>query len=377
MLSVEGRIYLRINIGGIDLPENSVGLTQLILQSDCKMGFPAMQLELEDTYKLLNNPQFIVLKDGLPVTITVGRTEADSQTYRFRLFSPRRSSSEINPSYVLTGYYDAPGYIFESTNEAFKGTSSEVIKTIAEKFGLTYVGDPTSDSQIWYGGNKRYYLFANHLKEHAYSGNRGLRVMGITIDGRLLYLDYNKIEAKSDGLKFAYSPNTNNVFPISEHKVLDNPGFTNATRGYKYSLIEQDIEEQVAPHTDIEIRKMADVPNLESEIHGKISQGMIQFSPIHGDTVHDNYYKAYHMNNRGYYLNNSGICLMTNFPTQRDLFDPVQVSLQKNTGSQGTSTPDEVYDGEYIIVSKQVIVKGINYAERFWMNRCGINTGSS
>jgi len=373
MLETENRVYLKMQIGNLQVPAGALVPKRIILHSDAKFLLPNVSMVLSDPTNFLgqsNNP----LLDGLQIQMTLGTSSSDANVYKFRLFNPRRAVAEAGLDYKLTGYWDAPLYYFASDTMGYNTTSSSVINTIAGICGLQTNISGTTDTQGWYQANMRYGAFCRELAVHGYISNSSLMVIGVDLTGTLNYLDFNGINF-GNAPTLASSPQKGTTIFISQHKVLDNFGLQNAIRGYKLQTVEQKLDGPNNHYTDIQLKVISSTQQLNSSIQGIISRARVEYSALGTGTDHALYYQAYHQNLRGYALNASGLLVLCpSYVTGLDLFSPVNVNLTANYGKQNAATDPEVaYNGAYVVIAKQIIVIAGNYAEKLWLARSGIN----
>lgn len=373
MLEVEDRIYLKMQIGNLQIPSGALVPKNITLHSDAKFLLPNVSMVLSDPTNLLgqsNNP----LLDGTPIQMTLGTSNSDAKTYKFRLFNPRRAVAEAGLDYKLTGYWDAPLYYFASDTKGYNTSSSAVITDIAGICGLQTKVQGTTDTQGWYQANTRYGIFCRDVAVHGYISTNSLMVIGVDLSGTLNYLDFNGINFNS-APTLSFSPQQGTTIFMSQHKILDNFGLNNAIRGYKLQTVEQKLDGPNNHYTDVNMKIVATTQQINSNIQSLVSRARVEYSALGTGTDHALYYQAYHQNTRGYALNASGLlALCPNQVTGLDLFSPVNVNLASNYGKQeATTDPEVTYNGAYVVVAKQIVVMAGNYAEKLWLSRSGIN----
>lgn len=370
MYHIKGGLSLDVTLGSYAIPDKMVSLVRLLITSDLTGLLPLVEIILVDNQGVLKKN--VKFEDGMPIQVSVGRTNEKKKTYNFRRFNSKEQPISNHRAYKLTGYLDFPLYLSGSANGHFKATTSNAIQQIAQKCALDFEGDSTADTQAWFQQNMKYGEFVKYLAKHSYVDQDSLMVPCVTLDHKLLYKDFNKI---GDGkASFAYAPSGSSDILIADHAPVDTSGSSNLSRGYKDTLYAQNLSaEETEKYTESSVKPRATGGSVNAGVQSQLDKSRVDISPAyHPDQVHDNYFKARHQNTRGGLLNSVIVDVLSLMQTDGlTLLSPCNLRLQN------TNTPqpnEEIHDGSYIVGGKNIIVMGTQYAERYRLVRGGKNT---
>lgn len=375
MLRYDNGLELDVNIGGVELPDNVFSFGHLHLVSGAQFHLPMFELSFADESDVLRKSG-VSLYDGTDVAITLGVSSSAKENYNFRLFTAKQQPVGNIVKYQINGYLDSPLFMGVSTTKAHRGTTAEVIQSIAEECGLTANVATTTDNQVWRQANMKNCDFVRYLALHGYVSEEALMGVAVRLDKELRYLDLNALEPSDRWM--SYTNTDSNTIEIVDHQFLDLTAGRNFIRGYRASMVDQKVEESVV-HKDTQINPRASRIGVNQDVQAQIERSRVEFSPSYSEgDVHDNWARARHQNLRGYALNSSTARALTTNQSGVDVFDSINIdsSFAARDGSDAAGGQNS-REGQYIVTGKTIMLHGRNYAERINLIRGGINTEST
>ena len=183
-----GNLALQVFIGGTEIPLGIyVDCYYVHINCSTKTGVPMLHLKLTDSidFVLASN----ILYDGSPITISIGVPDIRIDTYRFKMNSFTTGPTSATRLVEIDAYLDNSKYWNYVSSTPIKATSSEAIRSIAEFCGMNFVGNSTSDTQVWYPLNNYLYEFAQNIAKHGYIKDGSCMVVANDIKGTIVYKD--------------------------------------------------------------------------------------------------------------------------------------------------------------------------------------------
>lgn len=325
---------------------------------------PTLSLGITDAERILER---IGLQDGIKIRIVLKATGRNAETYNFRKFNHKSTFNGQCYEYLITGYLDYPLYLLGTTAAGIRGTSSTVMSAIADRTGLKYLGDTTSDSMLWMPQNKPWCVYGWNVASYGYLSDSSCMVNGVDFDGTLRYFDVNNLKGTPiKALAYAYAED---AITVTDMQAMADSGLGNSLTGFNNGRYVQSIAGD--SHTLVD--QLAFTPNSRAPLYNKTvketaGRGAFRFGPISVGNVHANYERAHYQNMRYKNLFSMGLGLLVNTPTEIRQFDRINLSVQKEDTSQDTST-----SGVYVVSGRAILVQGVNYAERLEVIRHGTN----
>lgn len=366
---VNGQLEVSIFINDTEYPLSAINLLQSLHITITARGDIAMlSMQITDAQRLM---EAIGLKDGSPIRVVVKAQNKNSKTYNFRAYTYKRFQSGANYVYRIFGYWDAPAYWATSTAAAINGTSNDVLSQIASKCGLKYDGTSTNDSQLWLPQNKIYRTWARSIAKAGYIDDTSCMVRAFDLDGTLRYKNVNNLpEPTKSVVAYQYAKDAYTAVDFSEST---ESGFNNMLTGYQnmrymQSSIEEQTQEQIQ---NLTFKADVKSPLYNTDLKSQIARGAVRFGPIDCGNVHSKYERATYQNVRYSNLFNLGLDLLITMPTDIQVLEKLNFSLQKEDTSIDTAT-----SGIYVVTSHAIYIEAATYAERVGITRHGTNEKS-
>jgi hypothetical protein len=274
----------------------------------------------------------------------------------------------VSTDYTISGIWDNVTYWNTTSFSGVNGTSSDVLRAIADKCGFTFDGDVTNDSQLWLPKNQSNSSFARTVASHGFLDSKSCMVLGLDLDNTLIYKNVNKVSEGKYKL-LAYQDAKDSI-TVADFKVDFKSGFNNLLSGYHNMRYAQSTtQEQTQEVLDtLAFASNSRNPDYNRKVKERIARGQVRFGPIDVGNVHRNYEKASYQNARYKALFSTNIELLIPMSTPIKLLDTVNFSSQKENGSK-----DTVSSGVYTISGKAIYIQGATYAEKLVGCRHGTN----
>lgn len=363
---VSGQIEVSVFINDTEYPLGAINLLQALhICTTVRASVPLLSMRITDVQHLMER---IGLQDGVPIRVVIKAQNKDSKTYNFRAFSHKKEQAGSSFVYQIYGVWDSPMYWTSTTAAGLEGTSNDVLQQIAQKCGLKYSGVSTGDSQVWLPQNKLYRMWAKDIAAAGYVNDMSCMALGLDLDNTLVYRNINKLDAATKTI-VAYQYKKD-AFTATDFELTTESGFNNAITGYQnmryaQSSVADEIQQQIKSLT---FKADVKAPLYNTELRDKVGRGAVRFGPIDCGNVHQNYEKAKYQNIRYANLFNLGIRAMVTTPTNIQLLEAINFSVQKENTDIDTAN-----SGIYTVTGHSIYVEAATYAEQFGLARHGIN----
>lgn len=369
MIEIATGVLAGLQVNGADFPLENGGFRSIQLVSNSRLQTMSAQIVVADIAKRFDTSNTI--GDGTPITLQLGKSTTTYDTFNMRVFSAPSNPSNGSMIYTITAYWDSYQWFMQTANNSITGPSSQAIAQIAQACGLQSVVDPTADSQIWRPANKRNCAFARDIANHGFSGDNGMMMLGMAMNGQVRYRDLSRIQTTNAMPTFLHTDNLRTqqgtpAYQVDDHQFMDVSGFKNARGGYQSQLIEQSVLNAASTvHTNVNVRRLTQLFNINKGIHSAIKGGRVEIGLVDCGNTHENYYRAKYQNERARQTFSTGVTLMTRQMTTSalDLFDPF-LYTPVQPGSDGQINPDDRNKAVYIVTAKSIMVSGGNYFEK-------------
>jgi hypothetical protein len=369
MIQISDRLSLTMIINGQPLLLDRVNvLSALQISTSVLLSVPSLYFKYVDTVEwIIKNKVFF---DSSLIEVSITRAGQKAPTaYRFRLNSFKEEMTDGAVAYEVDAYYDAPVYWNGSTNASFSGTSSEALAYIAnecdiEKTDITQ----TADSQLWIPHNKRYHQWARFIADRGFSSESSCMKLAFDPIKGLLYKDVFKETPAT--ARFGMAVTQSGIIPVTSYKPKVSSGVQNNAEGYGSTFIEQ------LPLEDIKTRRheRLDVPVqgnkqlvISNAVRNKTQAGKVRIGYIDPGNSNENYERGMYQNIRGSYLFSLGVTVLTPSSTYVSLLDDVEFFIPKD------QTYVKPYSSKYKVMSKSIILNGIDYYELFDLSSITLN----
>lgn len=362
--ALKDRLFASILFNGREFPFEGNALDFIHLSSSVRSALPILTFKITDVTKFLSLNNYLV--DGTLITVTAGK-EQQKTAYNFRLFSSTELPSN-SPEYRIHAYLDAPKYWSSSLIQSQKGTTSEVLRFLANRCGMTYNGVKTSDSQVWIPQNLPIREFVRKIQQYGWVNDSSCMQAGVTLGKELRYRNVSDFADYPVKDFFATTKVTDTVKPMTDYAPRNRSGFYNVTSGYKDSRVTQSVLLEDATHTKVTFKKNSSKLMMSNEVKGQLEQNKVSYAPVDVGNTHENYERALYQNRRLGNLFTLGLEILTPEFTACDLLDVVSVEVE---------LPDvkgmRQYGGKYLVLSKVIYIQGGNYYEKLELARHGLN----
>lgn len=381
MISIKGRIYIDITIDGRPLPYSPNLVDRITMTEGGAAMSPAIEIMFNDYSGMLNRE--LALTDGNEILITVGKSPEDIKTIsrQYRLFGMRSITTAFGPRIQAVGLYDAPGYLTGTAREAYKGSTGDVLKQVAEKCKLCYDGPEDfngktmNDTQVWRNVCKSRAVFVQEITRHAYLNESSTMTAMLTSLGKLMYRNLSDvIETPIDKIQRVFVHNIDQAFikennltayEVREARSRSTAGLMNTWQNYGSTRVEHSLSGESAVHDKVDVSTSSEYLPINDTVKKTVERTRIEYTPLDSGNTHKNYQKAMYQNLKLMGLFCEYVSLLTLDVTDVQLLDPV-LYRQANADFREPLSISDVY----IVVAKTVFVKGGSvYAERLELVR--------
>lgn len=369
MVEIKTGVFFGLFIDNAEVPLEKSGFQKLILVSNKRTFIPTCEIVFSDvSNKLIEE---VTLADGVTITILLGRSIDEYDTYNFRVYSHDHTPSRATPQYRVMGILDAPKWFLEARKKPVKGTSSQAISELAGACNLKFDGDNTSDSMIWMPGNDKYCRFARDISIRGWiDGTSGMQ-LGLTLDGTVVYKNLTTLPLDGPVFTSGHVSGTANVI---DHTILNTSGHNNTIGGYKHAVRTQDISKDSSRIDQLAATKKTQQFQINKEVKGLIQEGRIDFGLIGGCNVHDHWEDARYQNLRTAMVYSAGIEVLIDqrTPLALDLLAPFVYQAYEPPVT-GEAQSNEQYSCVYYTTAKTIYIEQGNYYEKFQGYTTGTN----
>jgi hypothetical protein len=364
-LQLKDRMELSITFNGKEFPLQPVNsLDFLHMSCGTQLSIPILHFRVIDTVSWLATNNALV--DGALIHILL-KVKDVQRSFYFRYFTHKEILTTTGVSYEIDAYFNNVPYWLSSTVTPVKGTSSFVLQEMAKRCNIsTYLGNATADEQVWIPANKVNWNFAKFIATHGYVNDASCMQLGFDFNDALIYKNITqKLAATATFITGLFRSQTHLV---SDFRLKNQSGLLNAVSGYDDKLFSPSVIENDAEHSKVQINKLTQKAMINNEIWDKTDRSRVLFSPINVGNVHTNYERATYQNDRIANTYSYGLEIVTPDVTNVKLLDLVDFECNR-PNDQG----DRASSGTYLVVSRTLFIKGINYAEKLGIVRHGLN----
>lgn len=363
---IKDRLEIAIFFDGKEFPLDRVNVFNFLhMSSSTRLGLPMVRLSLLDSVHWLTKN--VSLADGVKIQVVI-KVKDKPTTYKFRLNLHKTEIAASGIQYDIDGYLDAPRYWLESSTTPIRGSSYDVLGTVAQQTGLTYDGTRTADVQLWHPMSKKFFHFVREVVDHGYKDSKSCMQSAVTLGGELRYRDVSQVLPVKG--RFVSSKYRNGTFIATDYKPKSFSGLMNALSGYASEFYAPSIHTDDSVTKDkVSVSKRNTQLAMNSALHKNIGKSAVQFRPIDCGNVHAKYEEAIYQNRRLSNLYSMGVELVTPDVTGLEPLD--WVSFEAGTPSD--KAQNRPLSGDYLVASKAIYIQGINYFEKFELYRMGID----
>lgn len=372
MFIVNGQYYIKIKFGEYDYPFQMGAFEEVCIIQNRQMMLPTMSMSVRD-----NIAQFSEAAppmDGQKITVLMGHAqeEEEAKEYVFRVFgAPKSVPSPGGMKHIIKGILDAPKYLSTIVNKAYKGTSSEAIKNIAQEAELEAECDNTSDEMAWLPSRKSLGAFARFICDHGYVDSQSVMDLCVRADKKLLYKNLTTLfKNKAKNVFFYGDPPksaSENPIPCMQHMNTSPSGASNMSIGYGAHFMREKMDGSFHEVKDLEAAKQSSFLAMNKEVKGKVERARSVLAPIDCGNQHDKFLEAINQNVRGRSIYATNMDVLINDVSNNELFDMANLFIQDIADQKAVSSKN----GKYCITAKTMIVRGNLYYERLRLTTQG------
>lgn len=374
ILGLGYKLNLRIN--GEEFSAFNNGLKEIIVTESVQQTLPMMQMIFSNNSSLVDNGY---ISDGTEIdfllTITNGLEGSDVQEkeIKFRVFNYELFPSKEGYLYKVTCMMSLPN-LFKLGFDSKSGTSSGVIRNIANENNLNSDIDNTFDYQTWIKSGKGI-SWIKSITDHAWSNNFSCFVSCIKRNSTLTLADLTLRKKKINPdwtFKQVGDVSGSKEMGITEMSVKSSAGTLNHVFGYGRSYKSYNVitskDEKVVINKTIKSNKFLPLSKTYNQVQ--------RFQSLEFDmgNFHINYLRAKAQNARFRALNSVTTKVYTEEPENVQLLDLVNLIVYKDDLD---SPQQETYSGKYLVsrISTRLIASGISRS--FVLIKDGINPSNS
>jgi len=366
---IQDKISVLISFNGKEFPFDRVNtFGHLHISSSCKLAVPMLTLALTDNISFLSTNGS--LADGSKISIKIRSSSESTQSdvFEFRLNSFVSNITPTGRSYTIDAYLDVVNYWHSSSTTSFLGSSYDCLANLATNCNLTFKGDYTSDTQRWICRNLPNFEWARQIAERGYRSETSCMQLALTASKQLLYRDITTLSAPTT--KISLIQDQAGFITATDYAPVTSSGSSNHMSGYFSKLIKQN--SSVAPYNSslskVNLTNTSAKRSLQvnADIHNGLNSGNTRFSPINVGNVHDTFEDARYQNRRIGALYSAKVSVLLKDRSGLDPLDPVSLYADINSY-------ENVYSGDYVVISKAVVIRGSDYVEKLEIARKEMN----
>lgn len=371
MYQVRDNVWLDVRFDGTQYPIDQLGFEFIRVTENNRQFLPTAEMKFADGARWME--QKIKWRDGLPITVSIGKSQKEQNTYNFRLYRYNRTVVQATTTYDIIAYLDNPKYMLDTASKGFTGTSSDALRDLATRCGLKFSGDATADMQYWMPSNHRNCVWAQDVAKHGYINSDSLMQLCVRLDQTMLYRNMSSASVYR-GAPRTHFVRHNVIEPnlqIISSSAINTSGYTNAMGGYGFMLQSQPVlGTRTTPVSKLAVRKITRSIDVNEDVQGQIDRGRVRIAPIDCGNTHDKYHQAGYQNERAALVWSNGLNVMVQQTADPTLLDLVEVTDY----DQGHNIEEgKTRSGLYIVTARSKQITGSNYFEKYVLFTTGLN----
>ena len=366
---IEDNLFFDFYINGYQVPITLADINSMVITCNCYDILPALRLDLNDNKNILSNGTLV---DGSIISIAVGpdQNSAHNNIMEFRyVASPEELKEKSKDRYLIYATYNYPKFAHCVEPFGMYGSSSQVLKTLAEANNLTYKGVDTVDEMTWLNGTMTYGQFMKYIANHGYSNTESCMLACIDLNRNLLYKDIND-------LKYIYTfvdHPVNNIeleknITFNEIQFANNSSINNYSYGYQSRFIDYNINGNIDIQNSVSIFKDTRVLNLNRKAYEEVGLIRNEIQPTNLGNVHKYWNQAYYQNLKYKSLKSIEATVYTYSKTPLNILDGVSL----NYIDPITNQPDLVRASKWVVQSKSLAISNRKYIEKYVIATSGL-----
>lgn len=369
--AVSDRMALSVFIEGQELPfSEAFTFNYLHMSAGSRQALPYFTLSVTDNLKWLFMSS--LLKDSHRVRIVAqSGTVESSQDYafEFRLTFFKEKPLMAGSLFTLEGVLDVPKYLHNSSRNPITGTSSDVLRQVAQTAGLEFEGVGTNDSQVWLPMNRRLFQFARYVANAGFATENSAMLLAVDLTKKMVYRDVTAMDSPKHTLGLM-NFDSGKVIPVTSVQPVASPGALNHIAGYTLSTVEQDLESETVHSRNKAVGTTINEPGdllVNSDLRSDTREGRVAYAPVDAGNAHEHFVRAQHQNRRVLSLFSFGVYVV--IPTLTDIQVLDTVSLDASMVASEDAGSSSIYTGLYRVVHKVVYGKPGQLVEKLLLVR--------
>lgn len=385
-MKIENRIQTVLYINGKPTMVQPLEGMQLCIITNVKQHLPTCYFVLPDFGQQIQNSNPVVdgSEFGIGLTDTHGKKYIGSYiSFGTPIRKPLRDSPNIM-LYHLTGRFNSIPFVTSSPNQAFTGTSLQVMQQIASNNGFTLKSnDITNDLMTWQPGKRSWSKLADYIKQHGWVNPQSAMAWGIDEFSNLYYYNIPKIFSSDVPLNaYIYfgepeleknpSITQNNTFLALQYQAKNSSGVYNDLGGYGMRTAQPNLQGTINKYLDVSGSVFGNSLDISQNLSSQIQPlSRMSLPPIDCGNGHPNYIQAKHQNHRLLCTYVQNIYVMINQQTGLNLFDKVKFTANVD------KTTNNVVNGIYTVTAINRFVFSSYYYEKIELVNNGpiVNNG--
>lgn len=376
---INGQLALSLKVDGTEIPLGSGPKLQVYINQSCRQMLPASRLEIPDFSNIFGTQ--VPINDGSLIELNMNDDQqlAHPNSTIFRTFgTPHRKPFQQFMTYSVIGLLDATSYIRGNPPNAIKGSSTDVLKTIATKMNFTFIDSlNTNDNMTWRPGRETWGSFAGQTARHGWIGEQSALLHSVDERRQLRYVDVNDLFANAPiKAHIIYGGNNSNNSNISSnlpryfansYKAVNRSGMLNNWLALGHRMTQANIlggsNDRFAAIKGMTINNSLDISKTSlQQING---MARIDLPPLNTGNTHDNFIKARHQNMRGLATYSQNVYVLMPMTTGLNLFDMVEFEVA------AAGFTDKSTSGIYSITNMTRAIINSRYYEKIELTASG------
>lgn len=340
--------------------------------SSTRLRIPLVQIRVVDMVGFFTSAK--VLGEGTVIKVDIAGETGVSASYKFMYAAHMYDTHLSQKVYVIDGVLFQPRYWYDSpdTPGAFSGTSHDALKTLSDECGMKFLGEPTSDDQVWHYAGKSYQAAMFEISQGSYAGDNSTMILAcdINLGGVMLLANVDSIKSPVYSLIHnGFNPGTGRVPIIGPIRPKATPGAKNSAYSHnnrQFSLTPNSSrvasgETEKAWHLESRIsvsKTETGGLNVSPQISGVTKNAKTSSLGVDIGNNHDNYHRAVYQNQRGLSLYNVSVEVTTNAVT--DIYVTAPINLV---------TDEKEWAGLWYVTSRAITITNERYQEIIELSR--------
>jgi hypothetical protein len=357
-------------IDDMEIDLRAIPFKHIVIRSHRAYVLPTLEFILMDPLGYFKTKP---ITDASVIKVMISKDSDNTDV--FKEFTPFKVSAMPTEhhytAYEVSCYLNVPQYWNEKVNLIETSSSSDLIKSVANKFKLKSDIDATADTQSWHIINQTYgeYL-GDYVIPHAYANAQSYYNLVVTSDGVLTYKNVSEVIKGTPKIVLTNlgGNNSEHAFLIDEYIPRSEAGYSNRLGGYGTANIGFHLVDGKYIYDKGVDVNTANTLDMDKKMLGKMTKYI--FAPINIGNTGVNHDRARMQNDRlGSVFSNYIDVLVRNYTGIAEL-TPIGIKVKEAGAS---NTVNEAISGNYVAIGKAQVATPNQYLEKL----CFVRNGSS